>query len=75
MLLGLLGTVVGITIAFYDLEKVETPTVAVFSRGIGTALNTTIVGLCVAIPSNLLAHILKIRLMKWDSFFETDSKL
>ncbi len=53
-LLGLLGTVSGLVGVFVSLDPAGTNTVGV-ARGIAEALNTTIMGLAVAIPS-LVAH-------------------
>ncbi|MFQ3577802.1 MAG: MotA/TolQ/ExbB proton channel family protein [Verrucomicrobiia bacterium] len=53
-LLGLLGTVSGLVGVFVSLDPSGTNTVGV-ARGIAEALNTTIMGLAVAIPS-LIAH-------------------
>ncbi len=60
-LLGLLGTVTGLTQVFGGFS-VETglPDPGVFISGIALALNTTILGLAVAIPS-LIAHAYLIR--------------
>jgi biopolymer transport protein ExbB len=57
-LLGLLGTVQGMIMAFF--VNVHLPVGAnkaqALSEGIYTALVTTLAGLCVAIPASLLAH-------------------
>jgi biopolymer transport protein ExbB len=60
-LIGLLGTVTGLTQVFsgFSIESgLAEP--AVFVRGIALALNTTILGLIIAIPS-LLAHAYLLR--------------
>ena len=60
-LIGLLGTVTGLTQVFsgFSIESgLAEP--AVFVRGIALALNTTILGLIIAIPS-LLAHAYLMR--------------
>jgi biopolymer transport protein ExbB len=50
-LLGLLGTVIGMVEAFSVIASyVDDPPKSEIARGIGTALLTTVVGLCVAIP-------------------------
>ncbi len=54
-LLGLLGTVLGMIDVFYALNRAGVRDPAVFSGGIGEALVTTAVGLCIAIPS-LICH-------------------
>lgn len=51
MLLGLLGTVIGINSAFGAMEAQGKVSLDVLAGGIKDALNTTIVGLLVAIPS------------------------
>ncbi|MBM9590831.1 MotA/TolQ/ExbB proton channel family protein [Leptospira sp. 201903075] len=51
MLLGLLGTVIGINSAFGAMEAQGKVSLEVLAGGIKDALNTTIVGLLVAIPS------------------------
>lgn len=60
-LLGLLGTVTGLTQVFGGFS-VETglPDPVVFIRGIALALSTTILGLAIAIPS-LVAHTYLLR--------------
>ncbi|MBN2144490.1 MAG: MotA/TolQ/ExbB proton channel family protein [Candidatus Aureabacteria bacterium] len=50
-LLGLLGTVVGIVQVFSVISKAGTGDAAILSGGISTALNTTVFGLIIAIPS------------------------
>ncbi|MCB1310147.1 MAG: MotA/TolQ/ExbB proton channel family protein [Leptospiraceae bacterium] len=54
-LTGLLGTVVGVYTAFGALAAAETGRMQIMAAGIHQAIITTIVGLCLAIPS-LLAH-------------------
>ncbi|HLA39758.1 MAG TPA: MotA/TolQ/ExbB proton channel family protein [Candidatus Glassbacteria bacterium] len=49
--LGLLGTVWGIMIAFLDIAAKGSANITVVAPGIADALNTTIVGLVVAIPA------------------------
>ncbi|TGL88374.1 MotA/TolQ/ExbB proton channel family protein [Leptospira congkakensis] len=51
MLLGLLGTVIGINSAFGAMESQGKVSLEVLAGGIKDALNTTIAGLLVAIPS------------------------
>ncbi|TGL20834.1 MotA/TolQ/ExbB proton channel family protein [Leptospira yanagawae] len=55
MLLGLLGTVIGINTAFGEMEAQGKVSLEVLAGGIKDALNTTIAGLFVAIPC-LLFH-------------------
>ncbi|EMO72503.1 transporter, MotA/TolQ/ExbB proton channel family protein [Leptospira santarosai str. 200702252] len=63
-MLGLLGTVIGISVAFEEMKNAGTVSLEIFSEGIRLALNTTIQGLCVAIPSVLGFQYLKIILHK-----------
>lgn len=64
-LIGLLGTVTGLTQVFGDFfaENGLTNTGA-FTSGIAMALNTTILGLAIAIPS-LVAHAYLMRRVEW----------
>lgn len=50
-LLGLVGTVHGLITLFGDLGKIGLNDNAALARGIGIALNTTLAGLLIAIPS------------------------
>ncbi|WP_036095604.1 MotA/TolQ/ExbB proton channel family protein [Leptospira weilii] len=59
-MLGLLGTVIGISVAFEEMKNAGTVSLEIFSEGIRLALNTTIQGLCVAIPSVLVFQYLKV---------------
>ncbi|HMP70062.1 MAG TPA: MotA/TolQ/ExbB proton channel family protein [Pirellulaceae bacterium] len=66
-LIGLLGTVWGITQAFYvttTLSAMENKGAAL-AEGIYTALVTTMFGLSIAIPAAILAHIFENRIIKW----------
>lgn len=57
-LLGLLGTVQGITQAFYEFTRLapnQNPGTAL-AEGIYTALVTTLAGLAIAIPATIVAH-------------------
>ncbi|MCB1192633.1 MAG: MotA/TolQ/ExbB proton channel family protein [Leptospiraceae bacterium] len=58
-LLGLLGTVIGIYVAFGNMKTSGQASIEVFADGIGQALITTIYGLIIAIPSNFSYYILK----------------
>ncbi len=64
-LIGLLGTVTGLTQVFgnFFAESGLTNTNA-FTSGIAMALNTTIIGLAIAIPS-LIAHAYLMRRVEW----------
>ncbi|RHX89451.1 MotA/TolQ/ExbB proton channel family protein [Leptospira stimsonii] len=63
-MLGLLGTVIGISVAFEEMKNAGTVSLEIFSEGIRLALNTTIQGLCVAIPSILGFQYLKMILQR-----------
>lgn len=66
-LIGLLGTVWGITQAFYlttQMDMYENKNV-VLAEGIYTALVTTMCGLTIAIPAAVLAHIFEQRIVGW----------
>ncbi|MCX8238795.1 MAG: MotA/TolQ/ExbB proton channel family protein [Akkermansiaceae bacterium] len=61
-LIGLLGTVWGMVIAFSKIAKLgETVTPADFADGIWTGLLTTVAGLLVAIPAMAMARIFEAR--------------
>jgi biopolymer transport protein ExbB len=65
-LLGLLGTVQGMILAFYTTANLEAGAnrAAELAQGIYVALITTFAGLCVAIPAALIAHFLEGRILK-----------
>lgn len=65
-LLGLLGTVQGMIIAFYTTAALDSSAnrTAELARGIYVALITTFAGLCVAIPAAVLAHWLEGRIQR-----------
>ena len=58
-LLGLLGTVAGLATLFPEQGLPDSQTLA---RGVGLALSTTMIGLCIAIPSLVAANWLGRRL-------------
>jgi biopolymer transport protein ExbB len=64
-LLGLLGTVQGMILAFYTTAQLEAGAnrAAELASGIYVALITTFAGLCVAIPAAVVAHLLEGRIM------------
>jgi biopolymer transport protein ExbB len=64
-LLGLLGTVQGMIIAFYTTANLEAGAnrAAELAQGIYVALITTFAGLCVAIPAAIIAHYLEGRIL------------
>jgi biopolymer transport protein ExbB len=65
-LLGLLGTVQGMIIAFYTTATLEAGAnrAAELAQGIYVALITTFAGLCVAIPAAMIAHYLEGRILR-----------
>jgi len=64
-LLGLLGTVQGMFLAFYTTANLEAGAdrATELAQGIYVALITTFAGLCVAIPASILAHFLEGRIL------------
>ncbi|TGK03960.1 MotA/TolQ/ExbB proton channel family protein [Leptospira semungkisensis] len=62
-MLGLLGTVLGISEAFSSLQAAGTVSLDAFAGGIKLALLTTILGLSVAIPSLFAYQFLKHRVL------------
>lgn len=64
-LLGLLGTVQGMILAFYTTANLQAGAnrAAELAQGIYVALITTFAGLCVAIPASLIAHFLEGRIL------------
>lgn len=58
-MIGFLGTVVGMIQAFYDMAQAgNNVNIEVLSRGIYTAMVTTVAGLIVGIVASLLANLL-----------------
>jgi len=65
-MLGLLGTVIGMIIAFFNLSHASGSfSPKTLSEGIYTALGQTAVGLAVAIPANFFYNILLTRIDKF----------
>ena len=60
-LLGLLGTVIGMILTFQAITLFGTGDPKTMAGGISTALMTTVLGLCVAIPMVLLHSIVNAR--------------
>jgi len=69
MLLGLLGTVIGIYSSFAEMQMVGKATIDVLAGGIKDALVTTIAGLIVAIPSLFFSQILESLLSRLEETF------
>jgi biopolymer transport protein ExbB/TolQ len=70
-LLGLLGTVFGIQESFASMQSQGRTTLDVFAGGVSMALSTTILGLCIAIPSYFLNQILKSELLRVTHLFQS----
>jgi len=71
-MLGLLGTVIGMFYAFYDINRSVDSINAVFD-GLGISVGTTVIGLVVAILSMILATTLKYRLIRNFSVVENEA--
>ncbi len=71
-MLGLLGTVIGMFYAFYDVNRSMESINALFD-GLGIAVGTTVAGLIVAILSMTFATTLKYRLVKTLSEVENEA--
>ncbi|NCS93620.1 MAG: MotA/TolQ/ExbB proton channel family protein [Leptospira sp.] len=69
-LLGLLGTVLGIQESFIAMQALGKTTLDIFAGGVSRALSTTILGLCIAIPSYLLNQLLKSELLQLTALFQ-----
>ena len=65
-MLGLLGTIQGMILAFHQLTIMEAAQdrTTVLAGGIYTALVTTFAGLAVAIPSSLFSHYFEGRIQR-----------
>jgi biopolymer transport protein ExbB len=61
-MLGLLGTVLGLFFAFYDMNR-STESITVLFDGLGIAVGTTVAGLVVAIMSMVFYTSLKFRVV------------
>jgi len=71
-MLGLLGTVIGMFYAFYDINRSAESLSALFD-GLGIAVGTTVAGLIVAILSMTFSSTLKYRLVKTLGRVENES--
>lgn len=71
-MLGLLGTVVGMFYAFYDLNR-SFESVANLFDGFGIAVGTTVAGILVAIMAMVLHSIAKFRLVQCLSRVESEA--
>ena len=61
-LLGLLGTVVGVLGAFQSMGRSGSALLSDVAPGISSAMLTTVVGLCVAIPTSIAYNVLQSRI-------------
>ena len=71
-MLGLLGTVIGMFYAFYDVNRSIESINSLFD-GLGIAVGTTVVGLIVAIVAMILYTTLKYRIVKMLSHVENEA--
>lgn len=71
-MLGLLGTVMGMFYAFYDINRSVESITALFD-GLGIAVGTTVFGLFVAIAAMIFSTTLKYRLVKLASLLEKEA--
>ena len=71
-MLGLLGTVMGMFYAFYDVNRSIDSISALFD-GLGIAVGTTVAGLIVAIISMIFHAILKFRMVKTFNIIENEA--
>lgn len=62
-MLGLLGTVLGLFYAFYDVNRSQQTIISIFD-GLGIAIGTTVAGLIVAIMAMFFYTLLKYRLVR-----------
>lgn len=61
-LLGLLGTVLGMLTIFEEISKLSNQDPQILALGIWQALITTVMGLCVAIPTLVMFYLLSMRM-------------
>jgi biopolymer transport protein ExbB len=71
-MLGLLGTVVGMFYAFYDINR-SAETLSALFDGLGIAIGTTVAGLVVAIISMIFHATLKYRLIRSLTYVENEA--
>jgi biopolymer transport protein ExbB len=71
-MLGLLGTVLGMFYAFYDINR-SIDSISSLFDGLGIAVGTTVAGLIVAIISACFYSTLKYRLIKTLNLVETEA--
>ncbi|MDF3819646.1 MotA/TolQ/ExbB proton channel family protein [Leptospira sp. 96542] len=73
MLLGLLGTVIGISSSFSEMQTQGKVSLEILAGGMSDALFTTIIGLLVAVPSLLFHRICENYIQKVSELFAKDS--
>jgi len=71
-MLGLLGTVLGLFYAFYDVNRSPDTLASIFD-GLGIAVGTTVAGLIVAILSMIFYATLKFRVVKLLNELESET--
>jgi biopolymer transport protein ExbB len=71
-MLGLLGTVIGMFYAFYDVNRSMESIIAIFD-GLGIAIGTTVAGLIVAITAMIFHTHLKQKVSKVLNFVEAQA--
>jgi len=71
-MLGLLGTVVGLFYAFYDVNRTPDTLAAIFD-GLGIAVGTTVAGLIVAILAMIFSATLKFRVVRLLNSLENET--
>ncbi|HEU64665.1 MAG: hypothetical protein KR126chlam4_00156 [Candidatus Anoxychlamydiales bacterium] len=71
-MLGLLGTVIGMFYAFYDINR-SIDTISSLFDGLGIAIGTTVAGLIVAIIAMIFHATLKYRLVKMLNAVENEA--
>ncbi len=71
-MLGLLGTVIGMFYAFYDMNR-SIDSIASLFDGLGIAIGTTVAGLVVAIIAMIFHATLKFRLVKTLNLVENEA--
>jgi len=71
-MLGLLGTVMGLFYAFYDLNR-SVDSVQHLLDGLGISVGTTVAGILVAILAMILHSLIKFRLLRALAYVETEA--
>lgn len=71
-MLGLLGTVMGMFLAFYDSNRTNESITQIFD-GLGIAIGTTVAGLLVAIVAMICYTTLRVKLVKILTTVETET--